>query len=87
MDLKVHVYRLHDDGPVSEELDEECDVSAANHWILPSGEYSTMLHVKNYNDLDNSNFMHMINLYEFIKTGSLINLCVLAHEFTVIVCI
>ena len=38
MDLKVHVYRLHDDGLVSEELDEECDVSAANHWILPSGQ-------------------------------------------------
>ena len=40
MDLKVHVYRLHDDGPISEELDEECDVSAANHWILPSGNYN-----------------------------------------------
>ena len=38
MDLKIHVFRLHDDGPVSEELDEECDVSASNHWILPSGE-------------------------------------------------
>jgi hypothetical protein len=38
MGLKVHVYRLHDDGPISEELDEECDVSAANHWILPSGK-------------------------------------------------
>ena len=38
MDLKVHVYRLHDDSPVSEELDEECDVSAANHWILPSSQ-------------------------------------------------
>ena len=38
MHLNVYVYRLHEDGPVSEELDEDCDVSAANHWILPSGQ-------------------------------------------------
>ena len=45
MDLKVHVYRLHDDSPVSEELDEECDVSAANHWILPSSQCTNSMHV------------------------------------------
>ena len=44
MDLKVHVYRLHDDSPVSEELDEECDVSAANHWILPSSQCTNSMY-------------------------------------------
>lgn len=37
MRLQVHVFQLHEDGPAAEELEEDCDVSAANHWMLPSG--------------------------------------------------
>lgn len=33
--LHLHVYQLHEGGPVSEELDEEDDITAAQHWILP----------------------------------------------------
>ena len=33
--LYLHVYQLHQGGPVSEELDEEDDITAAQHWILP----------------------------------------------------
>jgi len=28
------VFQLHEDGPASEELEEE--ISAASHWLLPS---------------------------------------------------
>lgn len=38
MHLCVHVFQLHEDGPGAEELEEDCDVSAANHWMLPSSE-------------------------------------------------
>lgn len=38
MRVQVHVFQLHDDGPAAEELDEDCDVSSANHWMLPSGD-------------------------------------------------
>ena len=38
MRLQVHVFQLHEDGPAAEELEEDCDVSAANHWMLPSGK-------------------------------------------------
>ena len=38
MRVQVHVFQLHDDGPAAEELEEDCDVSSANHWMLPSGE-------------------------------------------------
>ena len=33
--LAIHVFQLHDDGPATEELEE--DIAAANHWLLPSG--------------------------------------------------
>ncbi|WAR11323.1 PCH2-like protein [Mya arenaria] len=33
-----HVYQLQEDGPGTEELDEE-DLAAANHWILPSRDF------------------------------------------------
>ncbi|XP_020894104.1 pachytene checkpoint protein 2 homolog [Exaiptasia diaphana] len=35
--LAIHVFQLHEDGPASEELEEE--ISAANHWLLPSIEF------------------------------------------------
>ena len=35
--LVIHVFQLHEDGPAAEELDASCDVSAANHWMLPNG--------------------------------------------------
>lgn len=35
MPLQFHVYQLHDGGPSTEELED--DISAANHWLLPSG--------------------------------------------------
>ena len=41
MRVQVHVFQLHDDGPAAEELDEDCDVSSANHWMLPSGEHNS----------------------------------------------
>lgn len=36
--LEIHVVLLHEDGPGSEELEEE-DLSAATHWILPAKEF------------------------------------------------
>ena len=45
MDLLIHVFRLHEDGPAAEELDDaSCDVSAANHWLLPNGEHLAYFH-------------------------------------------
>lgn len=35
----IHVFRLNVDGPEHEELDEDEDISAANHWLLPSAEF------------------------------------------------
>ena len=35
--LAIHVFQLHDDGPATEELEE--DIAAANHWLLPCGIY------------------------------------------------
>lgn len=32
----AHVFRLNYDG-VTEEIDEDEEVSTANHWILPAG--------------------------------------------------
>lgn len=37
--LLIHVYQLNTDGAASEELEEEEDISAANHWLLPSNEF------------------------------------------------
>ncbi len=36
--MSVHVYKLHEEGPFSEELEEDSDVSAATHWKLPAGD-------------------------------------------------
>lgn len=35
--LAIHVFQLHDDGPATEELEE--DIAAANHWLLPSEDF------------------------------------------------
>ena len=42
--LYLHVYQLHQGGPVSEELDEEDDITAAQHWILPCSVFARILH-------------------------------------------
>ena len=34
--MMIHIYQLNTEGAASEELEEEDDISAANHWILPS---------------------------------------------------
>ena len=36
MKLAFHVYQLHKEGPVQEEIEEEGDVPAATHWLLPN---------------------------------------------------
>lgn len=35
--FSIHVFQLHDDGPATEELEE--DIAAANHWLLPSEDF------------------------------------------------
>ena len=35
------MYQLHDDGPGTEELDDE-ELAAANHWLLPSTDFHGM---------------------------------------------
>jgi len=35
--LAIHVFQLHDDGPATEELEE--DIAAANHWLLPCEDF------------------------------------------------
>lgn len=35
--VHMHVFQLHEDGPVLEELEEDANVSAASHWLLPNG--------------------------------------------------
>ncbi|XP_066918018.1 pachytene checkpoint protein 2 homolog isoform X2 [Clytia hemisphaerica] len=37
--MMIHVYTLNTEGAASEEIEEEEDISAANHWILPSSEF------------------------------------------------
>lgn len=37
--INVHVYQLTTESAASEEIDEEEEISAANHWILPSQEF------------------------------------------------
>ncbi|XP_033096248.1 pachytene checkpoint protein 2 homolog [Anneissia japonica] len=39
--LSIHVYKLGMDGPGQEELDDE-ELSAANHWLLPSVDFDGM---------------------------------------------
>ncbi len=45
MDLKVHnlciyIFSLNDDSPSMLALEEEEELSAANHWLLPAGDYA-----------------------------------------------
>merc|ERR1712142_1190594 len=40
--LELHVFQLTCEGAASEELDEEEEISAANHWILPAREFHGM---------------------------------------------
>ena len=37
--MDVHVYQPHEAGFATEELSEEEDMAAANHWILPSVDF------------------------------------------------
>ncbi|MCI4391279.1 hypothetical protein PGIGA_G00132360 [Pangasianodon gigas] len=37
--LCVHIYSLNDDGPSTLNLEEEEELSAANHWLLPAAEF------------------------------------------------
>lgn len=36
--LMLHVYRLYEDGPVAEELEEEGDDCASSNWTLPASQ-------------------------------------------------
>ncbi|KAL4234081.1 Pachytene checkpoint protein 2 [Mactra antiquata] len=40
--LRYHVYQLQEDGPEIEELDEDEDLAAAQHWLLPSRDFDGM---------------------------------------------
>lgn len=36
--IALHVFQLNEDGPTSENLDEETEnIIAASHWVLPAG--------------------------------------------------
>ena len=35
----VHVYKLHTDGPGQETLEDDEDLPAASHWLLPAAEF------------------------------------------------
>jgi hypothetical protein len=35
--LSIHIFTLNDDGPSTLNLEEEEELSAANHWLLPAG--------------------------------------------------
>lgn len=37
--LHIHVFQLHTEGSASEELEDDEEISAANHWVLPSSEF------------------------------------------------
>ncbi|MCJ8745519.1 hypothetical protein PDJAM_G00131160 [Pangasius djambal] len=37
--LCLHIYSLNDDGPSTLNLEEEEELSAANHWLLPAAEF------------------------------------------------
>ncbi|KAG8240245.1 hypothetical protein J437_LFUL004705 [Ladona fulva] len=39
LNIKYHVYRLDNAGPQPEVMDEEEDITAANHWVLPSSDF------------------------------------------------
>ncbi|CAH1779925.1 unnamed protein product [Owenia fusiformis] len=40
--VEVHVYQVHKGGPAQEDLDEEEELAAANHWLLPSSDFQGM---------------------------------------------
>ncbi len=45
MDLKAHnlciyIFSLNDESPSMLALEEEEELSAANHWLLPAGDYT-----------------------------------------------
>ncbi|XP_076585045.1 pachytene checkpoint protein 2 homolog [Chaetodon auriga] len=37
--ISVHIFTLNEDGPSTLSLEEEEDLSAANHWLLPAAEF------------------------------------------------
>ncbi|XP_035241560.1 pachytene checkpoint protein 2 homolog [Anguilla anguilla] len=37
--LSIHIFSLNDEGPSTLNLEEEEDLSAANHWLLPAAEF------------------------------------------------
>lgn len=37
--LCIHIFSLNDDSPSTLALEEEEELSAANHWLLPAGDY------------------------------------------------
>ncbi|XP_048882071.1 pachytene checkpoint protein 2 homolog isoform X1 [Brienomyrus brachyistius] len=37
--LSIYIFTLHDDGPSTLNLEEDEDLSAAHHWLLPSAEF------------------------------------------------
>ena len=36
MRLLIHIFQLNEDGPAQEEVEEESNVTAAAHWLLPN---------------------------------------------------
>lgn len=36
--LSIHIFTLNDDGPSTLTLEEDEELSAANHWLLPAGD-------------------------------------------------
>eukprot|EP00112_Aurelia_sp_Birch-Aquarium-sp1_P010510 Seg2240.6 transcript_id=Seg2240.6/GoldUCD/mRNA.D3Y31 product="Pachytene checkpoint protein 2" protein_id=Seg2240.6/GoldUCD/D3Y31 len=36
-ELKIHVFKLYEEGPANEEIEDD-DISAASHWVLPAEE-------------------------------------------------
>ncbi|XP_078690105.1 pachytene checkpoint protein 2 homolog [Branchiostoma floridae x Branchiostoma belcheri] len=37
--LLLHVFQLHEGGPGSEEVDDDDNVSAASHWLMPNADF------------------------------------------------
>ena len=40
--IDIHVYQLTNEGGSAEVIEEDEEISAANHWILPSGNYISL---------------------------------------------
>lgn len=38
--LQISIFQLHEDGPAAEELEGDEELAAANHWLLPSKDFS-----------------------------------------------